>query len=72
MSKIAASTRLAPEVMQRLDLVAKVDRRSYSEVIEVCVEEYLPVLEAEMEAKKKALDRIKSDRSEGKQRKKVA
>jgi predicted transcriptional regulator len=72
MAKIAASTRLSEEITKRISLVATVDRRSVSELIEICVEEYLPFLEAEMEAKNKALEKMKAERAEGKLRKKVA
>lgn len=52
MAKRAASTRLEAEVMKRLERIAKVDRRTVANVIEICVEEYLPELEAELRTKK--------------------
>lgn len=57
--KIAASTRLTPEVMRRLENLGRVDRRSSSDLIAICVEEHLPYLEAEIEAAKRAKENLK-------------
>lgn len=48
MSKRTAGTRINEEIYKRLEKVAKVDRRTIANVIEICVEEYLPKLEAEI------------------------
>jgi predicted transcriptional regulator len=48
MPKISTGTRLEQEIYERLERIAKVDRRTISNIIEICVAEYLPKLEAEI------------------------
>lgn len=52
MPKKSCGVRLEEEIVKRLETVAKVDRRTLANVIELCVAEYLPQLEAEMLQKK--------------------
>ena len=47
MAKKPASTSLEEALYQRVARVAKVDRRSIAQILEICVEKALPELEAE-------------------------
>ena len=49
MAKKPASTRIEADLMKRLELVARIDRRTVSQMIEMCVERALPELEEEMQ-----------------------
>jgi len=48
MPKVQTGTSLEEDVMRRIKLIAKVDRRSVAEVIAWCVELGLPKLEDEL------------------------
>jgi hypothetical protein len=50
MPKVPLSTRVEEQVAKRLERVAAVDRRTLANIVEICVEEYLPQLEAQLEA----------------------
>lgn len=57
-AKIPASTRLAPDALKRLTEISQVDRRSISELIELCVEAHLPYLEVQEQTKRRALEKL--------------
>jgi len=48
MARQPASVKLEPELIKRLERLGKVDRRSVSNLIELCVVAHLPKLEAEI------------------------
>jgi predicted transcriptional regulator len=62
MAKVPASTRIEESLYRRLEVIAKVDRRSISELVEMCIEDYLPTMEAQQEAKKAALRSMEADK----------
>jgi hypothetical protein len=51
MPKVPISTRVEEALAKRLERVATVDRRTIANIIEICVEEYLPQIESELDAK---------------------
>jgi len=76
MAKKPASTNLTEEIWDRVTRVAKVDRRSISEVLEICVELGLPEMERDVQHKIQsradAKGGQKEEASSSKQRVKVA
>ncbi len=49
MSKKTVGARLPQHLVERLETLAKVDRRSVSQIIEILIERGLPALEEHME-----------------------
>jgi hypothetical protein len=48
MPKVATGTRVEKQVYDRLERLAKVDRRSIANIVEICIEKFLPKLEEEI------------------------
>jgi predicted DNA-binding protein len=61
MAKTSRGVRLNDETIKRLERIAQIDRRSLSNVIEMCIEEYLPTLEVQLENKTNVLPHSRNE-----------
>lgn len=52
MAKLPASTSLEADLMERIVTLARVEKRSQAQILEMCIEKGLPGVEAELAAPK--------------------